>query len=188
MFAVRSPFRSGSGHDRVVRIDQAERILDAAAGLFASRGINAVGMGEVASAAGCSRATLYRYFVDRRALHLAFVHREAHRIGSEVVSRTGPLADPADRLTAAILLSVHLVRQAPSLLAWFGAADAGTTAELVQSDEVLEALGLRVVGDRDAARWLIRVVVSLLIVPGQSLAEERAIVERYVVPSILARP
>jgi AcrR family transcriptional regulator len=168
-----------------VKTGQAERILDAAAELFARRGVNAVGMGEVARAAGCSRATLYRYFEDRHALHLAFVRREARRIGVRVTVETAPLHDPAERLTAAVLVAVRLVREVPALLAWFGAADAGITAELAQSDEVIEGLGLRAVGDPDAARWLVRVIVSLLIVPARDDAEERAIVERYVVPGVL---
>jgi len=119
-----------------VKVDQAERILDAAAELFARHGVNPVGMGEVARAAGCSRATLYRYFEDRRALHLAFVRREARRIGVRVATETAPLSDPGERLTAAVLVAVRLVREVPALLAWFGAADAATTAGLAQSDEV----------------------------------------------------
>ena len=150
-----------------------EEILDAAAGLFAEHGVNAVGMGEVAKAAGCSRATLYRYFADRHELHVAFVHREARRIGALV---------PTDDLGEAVLTAVRLVREKPELLAWFGAADAGTTAELAQSSEVIEALGLHAVGDPVLARWLVRVIVSLLIVPGRDEAEERALVERFVVP------
>jgi AcrR family transcriptional regulator len=168
-----------------VKIDQAERILDAAAELFVRHGVNAVGMGEIARAAGCSRATLYRYFEDRHALHLAFVRREARRIGVRVAVETAPLRDPGERLTAALLTAVRLVREAPALLAWFGAADASTTAALAQSDEVIEGLGLRAVGDVDLGRWLVRVIVSLLIVPGRDEAEERQIVERYVVPGVL---
>lgn len=158
--------------------DQAGRILDAAAGLFAERGVAAVGMGEVARAAGCSRATLYRYFPDRHALHVAFVHREARRIGSLV-----PAGDPAE----AVLAAVREVRARPELLAWFGAADAATTAELAQSSEVIAGLGLAAAGDEPAARWLVRVIVSLLIVPGRDDAEERAIVERFVVPVLAPR-
>lgn len=160
--------------------DQPARILDAAARLFAERGVNAVGMGEVARAAGCSRATLYRYFADRRELHRAFVHREARRIGALVAAETDDVAE-------AVLGALRHVRAAPELLAWFGAADAGTTAELAQSSEVIESLGLSLVGDPDAARWLVRVIVSLLIVPGRDEVEERALVERFVVPALTAR-
>lgn len=148
-----------------------ERILDAAAGLFAGRGVNAVGMGEVARAAGCSRATLYRYFADRHELHVAFVQREARRIGALL---------PADDLVEAILAALREVRARPELIAWFGAADAGTTAELAQSEAVIGGLG-----DEDTARWLVRVIVSLLIVPGRDDAEERELVERYVVPCVV---
>ncbi len=148
----------------------AETILDAAAGLFAERGVNAVGMGEVARAAGCSRATLYRYFPDRHALHVAFVQREARRIGTLL---------PADDVVEAILAALREVRARPELIAWFGAADAGTTAALAQSEAVIEGLG-----DRSTARWLVRVIVSLLIVPGRDEVEEREMIERYVVPCV----
>jgi AcrR family transcriptional regulator len=168
-----------------VQIDQAERILDAAADLFVRKGVNAVRMGEIARAAGCSRATLYRYFEDRHALHLAFIRREARRIGVRVAVETAPLRDPGERLTAAITTALRLVRDVPALLAWFGDADAAITAELAQSDDVIEGLGFRAVGDPDAARWLVRVVISLLIVPGRDEADERQILERYVVPVIL---
>ena len=58
----------------------AERILDAADELFAQQGAATVGMHEIAKAAGCSRATLYRYFENREALYTAYVHRERHRL------------------------------------------------------------------------------------------------------------
>lgn len=159
-----------------------EHLLDAAAGLFAEHGVNAVGMGQVARAAGCSRATLYRYFPDRHELHVAFVHREARRIGRLVAADIG---DQNVDLTGAVLAAVRHVRETPELLAWFGTADAATTAALAQSDDVIESLGLSVVGDRDDARWLVRVIVSLLVVPGRDDADERRTVERYVVPTLL---
>ncbi len=67
----------------------AEQILDAAGALFAEHGVAAVAMADVATAAGCSRATLYRYFDSRDALRSAYVHREARRIGAEVARRAG---------------------------------------------------------------------------------------------------
>ena len=43
------------------------------------------------------------------------------------------------------------------------------------------------VGDPLAARWVVRVIVSLLVAPGRDQAEERAMVERFVVPALLNR-
>lgn len=163
----------------------AERILDAAAELFVERGVAGVGMGEIATAAGCSRATLYRYFADRHELHVAFVHREARRVGALVAAELADEADPARRVTAAVLAAVRHVREAPTLAAWFRARDVVTTSELAQSSAVIEALGLSVVDDPAAARWLVRVIVSLLTVPGRDADDERALVERFVTPSLL---
>ena len=81
----------------------AERILDAAGELFAEHGIGAVSMGDVARAAGCSRATLYRYFADRHELHVAFVHREARRVGALVAADAARVEDPEQRVVTAVL-------------------------------------------------------------------------------------
>ena len=81
----------------------AEKILDAAGELFAEHGIGAVAMGDVARAAGCSRATLYRYFADRHELHLAYVHREARRVGDLVAADASRVRDPEQQLVTAIL-------------------------------------------------------------------------------------
>jgi AcrR family transcriptional regulator len=162
----------------------AERILDAAGELFAEHGIGAVSMGDVARAAGCSRATLYRYFADRRELHLAYVHREARRVGELVAGDVRRFRDPERRLAAAVLAAVRRVRENPSLAAWFGAGDAAATAELAQASPVIEALGLSVVDDPLAARWAVRVILSLLVVPGRDEAEERELVRRFVAPAL----
>ncbi len=161
-----------------------ERILDAAGELFVRHGVGAVAMGDVARAAGCSRATLYRYFADRHELHVAFVHREARRVGELVAADAARVDDPGRRLVAAVLSALRHVRAAPELAAWFARGDAVATAELAQSSTVIEALGRTVVDDPLAARWVVRVIVSLLIAPGRDGAEERAMVERFVAPGL----
>ncbi len=65
----------------------ADRILDAAAELYTQRDPASIGMNEIARAAGCSRATLYRYFENREALRAAYVHREAYRLSREIKHR-----------------------------------------------------------------------------------------------------
>ncbi len=172
----------------------AEKILDAAAALFVQRGVSATGMAEVAKAAGCSRATLYRYFENRRALHRAFVHREARRLGERIAATVASITDPRDRVTGAVLMALREVRATPTLAAWFGLGDAGLASELASTSEVIEVLGaafLADISDVDdveitrRARWLVRAIVSLLTVPGIDADDERAMVEQFLVPAVL---
>ncbi|MEZ5239934.1 MAG: helix-turn-helix domain-containing protein [Microthrixaceae bacterium] len=100
----------------------ADRILDAAGALFAERGVQGAAMSEVATAAGCSRATLYRYFDGRDALRTAFVHREARRIGARVVEEVSSITDPLEMLDEAMRASLRAVREDPTLVAWFTCA------------------------------------------------------------------
>ncbi len=162
------------------------RILDAAGALFTDRGPAQVSMGDVARAAGCSRATLYRYFSDRRELQLAYVHREARRIGAAVSQETASVAGREARLVAAVTSALRHVRGTPLLAAWFEADGAAVTVDLVASSEVLQTIGLGFVDDPVAARWLLRVVVSLLMMPGPDESEERALLERFVAPLVTA--
>src|SRR6202044_704815 len=77
----------------------ADRILDAAEELFTRHDPGSVGMNEIAKAAGCSRATLYRYFENREALRTAYVARETHRLSRSI--DLDDIEDPRERLGAA---------------------------------------------------------------------------------------
>ncbi|MFJ2664622.1 TetR/AcrR family transcriptional regulator [Nocardia fluminea] len=170
----------------------AERIIDAAAELFAEHGVAAVGMADIAKAAGCSRATLYRYFDNRHAVRLAFVHRETRRIVAELDERFRDITDPGERIVAAMLGAVEEVRANPLLIAWFRPADSGTAGRISQDSDVIESLAAAVfapAGLTDPersrlARWLTRVIVSLLSAPGRDAADERAMLEEFVAPVV----
>ncbi len=95
----------------------ADRILDAAEQLFTRHDPGSVGMNEIAKAAGCSRATLYRYFENREALRKAYVARETHRLAESI--DVDDILDPRERLVTGILTTLRLVRESPSLSAWF---------------------------------------------------------------------
>ena len=97
----------------------ADRILDAAGELFAKKEAATVGMHEIASAAGCSRATLYRYFENREALYTAYVHRESYRLYREMTEQINSVADPRERLIEGMLASLRNVRESPALASWF---------------------------------------------------------------------
>jgi AcrR family transcriptional regulator len=169
----------------------ADRILDAAGELFTQQDPSTVGMNEIAAAAGCSRATLYRYFENRQALRTAYVHRETHRLYDEITKQISGIHDPRARLIAGITTALRLVRESPALAAWFAATRPPLGAEMADQSDVITALvGAFVtslgVDDPDAvqrrARWLVRVITSLLIFPGRDETDERAMVEEFVAP------
>lgn len=168
----------------------ADRILDAAELLFTRHDAATVGMNEIARAAGCSRATLYRYFENRDALYTAFVHRETHRVFVDLGTRIAGIADPRQRLVEGVVAALRSVRESPSLSSWFASTQRPIGGEMAERSEVIKALaegflaslGLDEVEQR--ARWLVRVMISLLVFPGRDEADERAMLEDFVLPTV----
>jgi AcrR family transcriptional regulator len=168
----------------------ADRILAAAGELFAEQGIAAVGMADVAAAAGCSRATLYRYFENRGALQLAFVHREAHRIVTDVAAGTAGIRDPHRRRVEAILATVEAVRSDPQLAAWLRSDNAATLQQILDSSEIVDGFVRAFLpsgADAAAGRWVLRTILSYVVLPGRDADEERRQVTEFVVPRVPAR-
>jgi AcrR family transcriptional regulator len=172
----------------------ADRILDAANDLFARQEAATVGMNEIASAAGCSRATLYRYFENREALYTAYVHRESYRLYREMTEQIASVADPAQRLIEGIITSLRNVRESPALSSWFATTQRPIGGEIAEQSEVIRALTeafvISLVPDdpevvAHRARWLVRVMTSLLVFPGHDEADERAMLEEFVVPIVV---
>lgn len=172
----------------------ADRILDAAERLYTQRDSDSIGMNEIARAAGCSRATLYRYFENREALRTAYIHRETHRLGREIIARTGDIEDPRDRLVASILVTLEMVRDSPALASWFATTRPPIGAGVAGQSEVITALAAAFVGSlgpedpaivERRARWVVRIITSLLLFPGRHDADERAMIEEFVVPIVM---
>lgn len=170
-----------------------DRILDAAGQLYTQRDSNSIGMNEIARAAGCSRATLYRYFDNREALRTAYIHRETHRLGRDIMERTGGIEDPREKLVVSILVTLGMVRESPALASWFATTRPPIGGELAGQSDVIAALAaafLQSLGPDDPAaierraRWTVRVIVSLLTYPGRDAHDERAMIEEFVVPII----
>jgi len=171
----------------------ADRILDAAEELYTQRDSDSIGMSEIARVAGCSRATLYRYFENREALRTAYVHRETHRLGRAIKQQIDGVDDPRERLVASIIATLRMVRDSPALASWFSTTRPPTGGELAGQSEVIAALAvafLNSLGPDDPAvverraRWVVRVIISLLMFPGHDEAGERAMIEEFVVPIV----
>jgi AcrR family transcriptional regulator len=172
----------------------ADRILDAAGELFTEKEAAAVGMHEIASAAGCSRATLYRYFENRDALYTAYVHRESYRLYREMTEQINSVVEPSERLIEGMLASLRNVRESPALASWFATTQRPIGAEMAEQSEVINALTEAFVislGPDEPelvahrARWLVRVMTSLFLFPGHNDEDERAMLEEFVVPIVL---
>jgi AcrR family transcriptional regulator len=170
-----------------------DRILDAAERLYTQRDQASIGMNEIARAAGCSRATLYRYFENREALRTAYVHRETYRLGREISQQLDGIHDPRERLIASIIATLRMVRNSPALASWFAVSRPPIGGEIAGQSEVINALAAAFVnslGPEDPAtvdrraRWVVRVITSLLMFPAQDDAEERATIEEFVVPVV----
>jgi AcrR family transcriptional regulator len=174
----------------------ADKILDAAAKAFIERGVSRAGMRDIAEYAGCSRGTLYRYFENRHELHRAYINRWAEKLAARVRADLTPIEDPRERLVEGIVRSLHEVRSTPAMAVWFEEGDSGLAAHASRGAEVVDEVAAtfvaRLLGgeggaaSRLRARWLVRVVVSLLTLPGENEAEEREVIDRFVAPGLLS--
>jgi AcrR family transcriptional regulator len=88
------------------------RVLDAAAVLFAERGVDAVSMDDVVAAAGVGKGTLYRRFGDKSGLAAAVLDEKERELQAAILGGPPPLgpgAPPADRLRAFVAAYVGYV-------------------------------------------------------------------------------
>jgi TetR/AcrR family transcriptional regulator len=92
-----------------------QRILDAAAEVFAERGFGGAGVDEIARRAGVNKAMLYYYVGDKAALFGEVVSASVGRISEVVTAALAETDDPCDRLRAIPRAFVRTVRERPFL-------------------------------------------------------------------------
>lgn len=184
--------------------DIEERILDAARDVFAELGVRKTRMGHVAEAAGCARATLYRYFETKEALVAAYAVRELGRASRLVVERVSRLTRLGDRLTEALAASIEIVRDTPAIRPFLDPDAQGLTFSLPSHapsmGPPLLATLLSVVADHDGTErlredlpagelleWCVRLVLSLALVPGPERGPRalRGLLGRLVRPAFV---
>jgi AcrR family transcriptional regulator len=85
-------------HRREVR----EAILDATAALVVNRGALSVSMSQIAEAAGISRATLYKYFLDVEAIMIAWHQRHIADHMRELTQLRDQADSPGEQLAAVL--------------------------------------------------------------------------------------
>src|SRR5688572_14050048 len=90
----------GPTRERADAARNRRKVLDAAAHLFAARGIDMVSMDDVATAAGVGKGTVYRRFGDRSGLAAALLDERETELQDRMLfgpPPLGPGAAPADR-------------------------------------------------------------------------------------------
>jgi AcrR family transcriptional regulator len=92
-----------------------QRILDAAAEVFAERGFGGAGVDEIARRAGVNKAMLYYYVGDKAALFGEVVSACVGRISEAVTAALAETEDPRARLRAIPRAFVRTVRERPFL-------------------------------------------------------------------------
>jgi AcrR family transcriptional regulator len=182
-----------------------QRALDATLTCIARHGLGKITVDDIASEAGCARATLYRYFGGKQELVAAAVAAEATRVTERlqmVAARADSLedvlfsilttaADELSRNEALQFVSTHEPERLLPELTFSGGdrflATAGTALE--------PCLAPYVPAERlpRAAEWVARVALGLLFSPASPLSlgdldHTRAYVRDFILPALQPEP
>jgi AcrR family transcriptional regulator len=181
-----------------------DRILEAARGVFVRDGIRGARMGKIADAAGCARATLYRYFPNKEALLQAYMVHVAKDFGAILDEKLRGLRSLGDRLVEAVAVSVELIRDRQDVAPFFNEEGLGLTAQLTSnaaamreqlvrqiesescSDRIRGTLRHDVSAD-EAAEWVTRAIFSFAVLPSEarSGASLRKYLRKMLIPSLI---
>jgi AcrR family transcriptional regulator len=182
----------------------ARRILAATAVCVAAQGLRATSIDDIAEAAGCARATIYRLFPGGRSgLMVAAAEMQV----VSVLEAAGAAADAEDDLAAAVTAAVHagsVTLAGHAALQRLLAEEPGVVLPFISFDRLGPLLARaaswgrqhfgRFLADDDAAvvgEWGARVVLAHLRSPGSptdttDLVACRRLVEQYLLPGLVA--
>jgi AcrR family transcriptional regulator len=183
-----------------VRTD-ANEILDAAAACIARFGLGKTTLDDVAKAAGCSRATVYRLFPGKQQLLGAYVTREATALGEHLVRVAAGATELGE--AAALVISegtryltehralAFVATHEPELILPYLAFERESVLLHAAADLVAPAFAafLPVERANRLAEWIARMTLSYLFCPSEHLditdvAQVRALVDEFVLPSV----
>jgi AcrR family transcriptional regulator len=180
------------------------RVIDGALACIARQGVAKTTLDDVARAAGCSRATVYRAFPGGKdAVLRAVVDTEVSRFFSALAVRMGAATDLEDVLVAGMTEAATRVAGHPALGFLLQHQPELVLSQLAfaRMDEVLAVtctfttpfLGrwLDQAEARRVAEWAARIVVSYLVCPAEGVdltdaAQVRRLVRMFVLPGIRA--
>jgi len=181
---------------------KATQILDAAITCIGRVGLTKTTLDDVARAAGCARATVYRSFSNKQQLLVALVAREAGALRAAVVREAASCDTLADAITATITTSVEFLGSHPALTFVCAHEPEVLIPYLAfeREDAVLRTAAVlvapaftRFLDDAEATRlgeWIARITLSYLFSPSENFdigddVQVRALVDDFVVPGFV---
>jgi len=174
------------GRDR--RSEATERIVAAAADLISRWGYGAFTIEALAAEVHCSPATIYRHTGGKAAIRDTVIALHAERIVDAARDAIADLRGP-ERVVTATITALERLRSDP-LAHLMRQMHPDPTDEWVTNSPAITAFAAEMLGaDNDdplAAQWLIRVFLALWCWPVKDLADQRAMVRRFLGPSYTA--
>ena len=114
---------------RTLDTRKTQRIIDAAAQLFAERHYHEVRMEDIAAKANVAKGTLYLHFKDKEALYLGLILDGAERICQEIESSFRGVSRPEEKVVRFVRESIRFLEERPYFLELI------LHTEAVQSDQ-----------------------------------------------------
>ena len=182
-----------------------DRLMEAAREVFGRDGIQDARMANIAKTAGCARATLYRYFPNKKALLHAYMVRVAQDFGEVLDERLRGLRSFGERLVEAAATSVELIREREDVAPFFTEEGLGLTAQLTSNAAAMRArltkqieresscqrIGGQLregVSAAEAAEWLTHVIFSFAVLPSKARSGTtlRKFLRKMLIPALVA--
>jgi AcrR family transcriptional regulator len=200
-----APPREVAATSATVAPSTRDRLLDATETCLRRHGIRRTTVTEIADEAGMSRAGLYKHFPDKASLVVTALARTDEQFWADADARVSAAPDISAKVTEAVRIASE--HQPGALLLQLKADEPDVFAATVgtgltqmvpgmaafwlphlegarRSGEVREDLDVA-----SAAEWILRIVLSLVTVPGDWVdshdpSSVRAYVDEYVLPSL----
>lgn len=172
--------------------------MDAAIACLQRYGVEKTGVGDIASAAGVTKPTIYNYFENRDDLLHSALSRAGRALGERLIEHAQRYTTPADQVVEAVLFCLREIPNEPGIAVTsrsqgdaFGQRVALRPTGLAIARHVLaelfeERLEPRVDLD-EIAEILIRWMLSLLTLDGsvpRGEPELRALLHRRMIPGL----
>jgi AcrR family transcriptional regulator len=184
------------------RAEARDHVLRAARRCFQDTGVRRTTMEAVARAAGLSRQTVYKLFLGRRELVEAAVAARIGELADEIAARYADGSSLAEGFVAASVEVIEGIRGDHELATLLGEGSPVALHEVLWLEPIAQR-GVRFwrpwlqraraegalrpeITDEDLSDWLQTVYASLILRRGLGPAGQRAVIERFVLPSIAA--